>query len=112
MISPIITYGEYNYKQRKKPDGFYIHINGQEWAEMTSGNIQFIVRNKDFQPIWETYCTSYSGPKYIIRLEPNYSNGFNPEVSKEEFIEFLKEHYPDDFEWFLWNPDILNGTAK
>jgi hypothetical protein len=34
------------------------------------------------------------------------------EVSKAEFLDALKSYYPDDFEFFLWNPDILNGSYE
>ena len=34
------------------------------------------------------------------------------EVSKAELLDALKSYYPNDFEFFLWNPDILNGSYE
>ena len=34
------------------------------------------------------------------------------EVSKEELLDALKSDYPNDFEFFIWNPDILNGVYE
>lgn len=31
------------------------------------------------------------------------------EVKKAEFMERLKDKYPDDFEFLIWNEDILSG---
>jgi predicted DNA-binding protein (MmcQ/YjbR family) len=51
-----------------------------------------------------------------------YSFGFNGvnekyyvasnEVSKEKLLDSLKSDYPNDFEFFIWNPDILNGVYE
>ena len=31
---------------------------------------------------------------------------------KAVFLDAVKENYPEDFEFFLWNPDILNGVCE
>ncbi len=38
-----------------------------------------------------------------------YLNHCNEFVAIDVFLDFLKDKYPDHFEWFLWNPEWLNG---
>ncbi len=37
------------------------------------------------------------------------SRGFQYAVTKEEFVDFLKENYPADLEWLIWHPEIWEG---
>lgn len=33
----------------------------------------------------------------------------NHYVEREEFVDYLKDNYPDIFEWLLFNPELIDG---
>ena len=40
------------------------------------------------------------------RSKPDYS-GQDGSISKEKFVDLVRDNYPDCFDWFLWNPGWL-----
>lgn len=51
-------------------------------------------------------------PQYGI-LHPDDIYGqnllYNPNLKKDTFLSKLQEWYPDDWEFFLWHPEVLEG---
>lgn len=48
---------------------------------------------------WYIYLSKHVGDTYNI--------GGTNHISKEVFVEYVSEHYPDHFEWFLFHPEWL-----
>lgn len=42
-------------------------------------------------------------------MSPQYRTGCNGKVTqdKEKFFDIMREQFPDCFEWFLFNPELL-----
>ena len=74
------------------------------------------IRNGDraFKNRWAIRAISIMNyrPQYGI-LHPNDICGqnllYNPNLKKDAFLSKLKEWYPDDLEFFLWHPEVLEG---
>ena len=44
------------------------------------------------------------------RIFDKVSHTFMEVKSRGDFLEKVKDQYPEDFDFFIWNPDILEGV--
>lgn len=71
----------------------------------TYNKFTFACRNrpKTKQSFWHIIVYENRSPSYM----------FNDKMStKESMIEFIRENHPADFEWLLWNPEVLGGDVS
>lgn len=56
--------------------------------------------------------TDKSRTRYEINAAKDSNNSYYVDSSpatKESFIDFVRDNYPDDFLFFLYHPEIFNG---
>lgn len=53
---------------------------------------------------WHLNKKYFDGQHIMINGRP-----VEPRPKIPEFLDLLKIHYPDDFEWLLWHPELLEG---
>jgi hypothetical protein len=54
-------------------------------------------------------CWSVWTIRKIYNVFDTKTNSFLEIKTKQEFLDKVIEQYPEDFEFFIWNPEIFNG---
>lgn len=59
---------------------------------------------------WQIKNIIYSEEESSIYFMISYSDLLNfRRVSREEFLGWMEEYHPIDYEWLLWNMEVLEG---
>ena len=83
-----------------------------------------IIQLSIIDPSFVNQVVSFDGIKIIWSFGPSqyairpledfgyyvYLNYFSKDFSKKNFISQIKELYPEDFEFFLWHPEVEYGV--
>ena len=76
------------------PDAFYVVLPMQDITYLDS-----IIRVKNKKIAWRYVADEHS---QVFGLDPSDGNG-------EKFFEYIKEYCFEDFDFFIWHPEVLKG---
>ena len=66
---------------------------------------KFVKFDSSARIFWCIFATS----KSVVIYNMQDLRGVLTSISKESFLEILSSCYPEDYEFFLWHPEAING---
>lgn len=98
----------------KKPIRFNSPDDLKTYCSTAHGLQWLITLNVDgYQRMCLMDCDGANDPKYIYLVAGKHRAVRNEEtngpmaMTKEQLFDFLKENYPEQIDWLLWNPEYL-----
>ncbi len=85
------------------------------------GTRHFVLENKKVLNLFNIEIIKHSRTscktlKYLFGVQhfggKIYFSFDHSSVDKDQFIDYLKEQYPEHYEWFLWNPEYITTALK
>lgn len=102
-IETILMNEDDDYSNLEKDKEYrFIRMAGEEATLVLRGTPYYKNDKTPWQTPWQI-GRKEGGPNLRFWVKSKY-------VTKEAFVEFLRIHHPDDFEWLvIWHPEIFDG---